>query len=209
MSNNVNIGALSIMYVVINKRENVIAFLLKNGVQVPSTISDIDLGLIVTNMLKNSKAFARDFEQLISKKEVVVGVFSGFDGAYSNAFGDKNYFSNLPKFDSNLFSTSTPSTPSVENKSTSQNGFWTNALNTLQTGFQGYLALDANKTQRELANASVQIKQGDVQLADRGILPAGNVPNTPQGLSTGAIVGLSILGISIIGLVTYLALKKQ
>lgn len=210
MSKNANLGALSIMYVVINKRAEVIALLVKNGVQVPSNATDMQLALMVTNLLKVSKAFGRDFNKLLSQKEVISGIFQGFDGSYSYV---NNYFSNLPSFDESLFSS--PATPSVATTTSttsatnSSSPSWlAQGLNLLQTGFQGYLALDQNKTQRELANASVQIKQTDLALADKGILPSGNTP-TPTGLSTGAIVGLSVLGIAVVGGVLYFALKKR
>lgn len=213
MSRYANLGALSIMYVVINKRAEVIALLVKNGVKVPNNATDMQLALLVTNLLKISKAFSRDFNQLVTKKEVISGVFSGFDGSYSNVLGA---FSNLPKFDENLFSspatpttTGTPTTtPATAQDTKSKGNFWGNALGLLQTGFTGFLALDENKTKRELANASVQIKQSDVSLAEKGILPAGNtLPKT--GLSTGAIVGLSVLGIAVIGGVVYFAMKNK
>ena len=216
MSKNANLGALSIMYVVINKRAEVIALLVKNGVQVPSNATDMQLALMVTNLLKVSKAFGRDFNKLLSQKEVISGIFQGFDGSYSNAFGKSKPFSNLPTFDKDLFSspatpsvaTTTATTSSTKSDNSSSPSWLAQGLNLLQTGFQGYLALDQNKTQRELANASVQIKQTDLALADKGILPSGNTP-TPTGLSKGAIVGLSVLGIAVVGGVLYFALKKQ
>jgi hypothetical protein len=211
MSRYANLGALSIMYVVMNKRAEVIALLVKNGVKVPNNATDMQLALLVTNLLKISKAFSRDFNQLVTKKEVISGVFSGFDGNYSYA---NNYFGNLPTFDANLFSSpATPTTnpvvtPTPTKDTKSGSNFWGNALGLLQTGFTGFLALDENKTKRELANASVQIKQSDVSLAEKGILPAGNtLPKT--GLSTGAIVGLSVLGIAVIGGVVYFAMKNK
>jgi hypothetical protein len=210
MSRYANLGALSIMYVVMNKRAEVIALLVKNGVKVPNNATDMQIALLVTNLLKISKAFSREFNQLVTKKEVIAGVFSGFDGSYSNALGT---FSNLPKFDENLFSSPATPTPAVTTSTTSQDtkpkgNFWGNALGLLQTGFTGYLAMDENKTKRELANASVQIKQSDVSLAEKGILPAGNtLPKT--GLSTGAIVGLSVLGIAVIGGIVYFAMKNK
>jgi hypothetical protein len=212
MSRYANLGALSIMYLVINKRAEVIALLVKNGVKVPNNATDMQLALLVTNLLKISKPFSKDFNQLITQKEIISGVFSGFDGSYSNVLGA---FSNLPKFDENLFSSpATPTTtPAVTTQTTAQDtkpkgNFWGNALGLLQTGFTGYLAMDENKTKRELANASVQIKQSDVSLAEKGILPAGNtLPKT--GLSTGAIVGLSVLGIAVIGGIVYFAMKNK
>ena len=213
MSRYANIGALSIMYVVMNKRAEVIALLVKNGVKVPNNASDMQLALLVTNLLKISKAFSRDFNQLITQNEVVSGIFSGFDGNYSYV---NNYFGNLPTFDPNLFSspatpttTGTPTkTPATAQDTKSKGNFFGNALGLLQTGFTGYLALDENKTKRALADASVQIKQSDVSLAEKGILPAGNtLPKT--GLSTGAIVGLSVLGIAVVGGVIYFAMKNK
>ena len=209
MSRYANLGALSIMYVVMNKRAEVIALLVKNGVKVPNNTTDMQLALLVTNLLKISKAFSREFNQLVTKKEVIAGVFSGFDGSYSNALGT---FSNLPKFDENLFSSPATPTPAVTTTNTkdtkSGSNFWGNALGLLQTGFTGYLAMDENKTKRALADASVQIKQSDVSLAEKGILPAGNtLPKT--GLSTGAIVGLSVLGIAVIGGIVYFAMKNK
>lgn len=212
MSRYANLGALSIMYVVINKRAEVIALLVKNGVKVPNNATDMQLALLVTNLLKISKAFSRDFNQLVTKKEVISGVFSGFDGNYSYV---NNYFGNLPSFDQNLFSpngttpTTNPAVTTTNTKDTkSGSNFWGNALGLLQTGFTGYLALDENKTKRELANASVQIKQSDVSLAEQGVLPSGNtLPKT--GLSTGAIVGLSVLGIAVVGGVIYFAMRNK
>ena len=67
MSRYANIGALSIMYVVMNKRAEVIALLVKNGVKVPNNASDMQLALLVTNLLKISKAFSRDFNQLVTQ----------------------------------------------------------------------------------------------------------------------------------------------
>ena len=212
MSRYANIGALSIMYVVMNKRAEVIALLVKNGVKVPNNASDMQLALLVTNLLKISKAFSRDFNQLVTQNEVVSGIFSGFDGNYSYV---NNYFGNLPTFDPNLFSspatpTTTPvvKTPKTAQDTKSKGNFFGNALGLLQTGFTGYLALDEHKTKRALADASVQIKQSDVSLAEKGILPAGNtLPKT--GLSTGAIVGLSVLGIAVVGGVIYFAMKNK
>jgi hypothetical protein len=74
-------------------------------------------------------------------------------------------------------------------------------LSILQTSFQGYLQLDDNKTKRDLANASVKISSDEV-------IKAETTP-TKTGLGTGAIVGISLLGVTVVGLVIYLIAKKQ
>jgi hypothetical protein len=71
----------------------------------------------------------------------------------------------------------------------------------LQTGFQGFLQLDENKTKRQLADASVKISSDEVI--------KGETSPTKTGLGTGAIVGISLLGVTVVGLVVYLIAKKR
>lgn len=61
MSKIANLGAYGIMYVIQTKRSEVIALLLKNGVVVPMNASDMQIALLVTNLLKVSKSFYKDF----------------------------------------------------------------------------------------------------------------------------------------------------
>lgn len=210
MSKYSNLGATSVMYVVIKKRAKLLALLTKNGVKYPANASDMQLALIVTNLLKISKSFRLEFEQLVTEQDVIVGVFSGMDGAYSNF---TNYSFNPNQFDANIFSkpdNTLPTKPKLatttETKKDNKFNF-ASALELLQTGFTGYLALNENKTKQALADASVQIKQGDVELAKMGIYEGGTPP--PKGLSTGAIVGLSIAGILVVGGAIYFAMKNK
>jgi hypothetical protein len=190
------------------KRAKLLALLTKNGVKYPSNATDLQIALIVTNLLKTSKSFRIEFEQLVTEPDVIVGVFSGMDGAYSNFTFNPN------QFDPNIFSTLPPSKP-ITNlglqkpaKEKKDGNFFGNALSLLQTGFAGYLALDENKTQKALADASVKIKDNDVKLAELGILPSGNETKV-AGLSTGTIVGLSIGGIVLVGAIVYFVTKKK
>lgn len=210
MSKYSNLGATSVMYVVMKKRAKLLALLTKNGVKYPVNATDMQLALIVTNLLKISKSFKLEFEQLVTEQDVVVGVFSGMDGAYSNF---TNYSFNPNQFDPNVFSTTTGTLPTkptlpttTETKKDNKFNF-ASALELLQTGFTGYLALNENKTKQALADASVQIKQGDVELAKMGIYEGGTPP--PKSLSTGAIVGLSIAGILVVGGAIYFAMKNK
>jgi len=217
------IGATSVMYVVIKKRKKLLALLTKNGVKYPVNATDMQLALIVTNLLKTSKYFRLEFEQLLSEPEVIKSVFSGMDGFYSNfVFDTKQFDENLflpsPTLGANKPNTFGYNKPkpydltlvkSTDAETTPKKKFsFADALGLLQTGFQGYLDLDENKTQKALAEASVQIKQSDVQLAELGVLPSGNIPKK-DGLSTGAIIGLSIAGILVIGGAIYFATKNK
>ena len=200
MSAKANLGAYGIMYVVQNKKSQVIALLLKNGVVVPSNATDIQIALLVTNLLKVSKSFYRDFSALLLNQDVIVGMSSNMSGSYSNAGGVVD-----PVFDFSIFTGGTtttpkPTTPKTEIKSEGKS--WLNqGLGLLQTGFQGYLQLDDNKTKRALADASVKISTDEVTKKD-------DTP-PPTKLSTGAIVGISLLGVTVVGLVVYLIIKNK
>ena len=219
---NPNLGATSVMFVVMKKRAKLLALLTRNGVKYPANATDMQLALIVTNLLKTSKSFRIEFNQLLSEPEVIESILIGMDGFYSNfTFDtmqfDPNKFSTPSPVGGNIFSTTgKPVKPynltfpkSTDAETKPKNKFnLGSALELLQTGFAGYLALDENKTKKALADASVQIKQTDVQLAELGVLPSGNVPKK-EGLSTGAIIGISLAGILVLGGVIYFATKKS
>jgi len=211
MNNNASLGAYGVMYVVQNKKSEVVNLLLKNGVFVPMNASNMQLALLVTDLLKVSKSFYRDFSLLLLNQDVVNGMSVNMSGSYSNFTGDAewckdsanktanpNAYKILCK-DSTTFDTKTFTT---EKKDTSSSTSWLNTgLGLLQDGFKGYLQLDDNKTKRELADASVKISDDDV--TKETLKP----PST--GLSTGAIVGISLLGVSVVGLVIYLIVKNK
>ena len=202
MGKNASLGAYGIMYVVQNKKSKVIALLLKNGVVVPSNATDIQIALLVTNLLKVSKSFYRDFSALLLSQDVIFGMSSNMSGSYSNAGGVVD-----PVFDFSIFtggnSTTTTTTPKPTTTATNTSSTsWLNqGLGLLQTGFQGYLQLDDNKTKRALADASVKISTDEVTKKD-------DTP-PPTKLSTGAIVGISLLGVTVVGLVVYLIIKNK
>ena len=202
MGKNASLGAYGIMYVVQKKKSKVIALLLKNGVVVPSKATDIQIALLVTNLLKVSKSFYRDFSALLLSQDVIFGMSSNMSGSYSNAGGVVD-----PVFDFSIFtggnSTTTTTTPKPTTTATNTSSTsWLNqGLGLLQTGFQGYLQLDDNKTKRALADASVKISTDEVTKKD-------DTP-PPTKLSTGAIVGISLLGVTVVGLVVYLIIKNK
>jgi hypothetical protein len=210
MNENTDLGAYGIMYVVQNKKIQVLSLLLKNGVVVPSNASDIQLALVVTNLLKISNSFYNDFSELLLNEDTVNAVFSNMSGSYSNFDGNSAFCKNTANKtespttykllcgDTSSSSTSSSTTTLTETKKPS---LLNQGLALLQTGFQGFLQLDDNKTKRDLANASVKISSDEVKKEE--ITPA------KTGLSTGAIVGISLLGVSVVGLVIYLIAKKQ
>lgn len=200
MGKNASLGAYGIMYVVQKKKSQVISLLLKNGVVVPSNATDIQIALLVTNLLKVSKSFYRDFSALLLSQDVIAGMSSNMSGSYANVVGDGQMF-DFTIFNGGTTTTPKPTTPKTEIKSEGKS--WLNqGLGLLQTGFQGYLQLDDNKTKRELANASVQLSSNQV-------VTDSATPPPPTKLSTGAIVGISLLGVTVVGLVVYLIVKNK
>jgi hypothetical protein len=195
MSKNASLGAYGIMYVVVNRKSEVLALLLKNGVVVPSNASDITIALAVTNLLKVSKSFYIEFSKLLVSEDTVKGMSVNMSGSYANVGGDSSVF------DPSVFQGGTPIT--TTNSTPKSSPSWLNTgLGLLQTGFQGFLQLDENKTKRELADASVKISNDEV-------VKSTTTPPPPKGLSTGAIVGISLLGVTVVGLLIYLITKKK
>jgi hypothetical protein len=196
MNNNASLGAYGVMYVVQNKKSEVVNLLLKNGVFVPMNASNMQLALLVTDLLKVSKSFYRDFSLLLLNQDVVNGMSVNMSGSYANAIGDG-------EFDFSIFNGGTQTTTAPKDAtSVKSSPIWLNTgLGLLQTGFQGYLKLDDNKTKRELADASVKISND--------VITKETLTPTPKGLSTGAIVGISLLGVTVVGLVIYLITKNK
>lgn len=207
MNKNASLGAYGIMYVIKNKRSQVVNLLLKNGVFVPSNASDMQIALLVTDLLKVSKSFYNEFSTLLVNEDVIYGLSANMSGSYLNASGSfcentANKVESPTTYkllcgDSSITTTATP--PTKDTKSTPS---WINqGLGLLQEGFRGFLQLDENKTKRELADASVKISSDEV------ISKVDVPPST--GLSTGAIVGISLLGVTVVGLIVYLVVKNK
>jgi hypothetical protein len=123
---------------------------------------------------------------------------ANMSGSYANVGGSSQYF------DPSVFQGGTPNLTKTPTTTTpKESPSWLNqGLNLLQTGFQGYLQLDDNKTKRELADASVKISSDELTKEEK-------TPTPTKGLSTGAIVGISLLGVTVVGLVIYLVVKNK
>jgi hypothetical protein len=220
MAQNTTLGAQALLHVVHLKRKEVVALLLKHGVVVKPSASDLEIAKAVTDLCKISKSFYQAFMQLMADKTVVTSVYSSMDG-YSNAGGSfytptnfnigntttstTDSFCDKPENKSLGLCSGTSGASSTTSSTTSSGGgskWLTQGLNVLQTAFNGYLQLDENKTKRELANASVQVAQ-----AGGNVNGGTNTP--PPSSNTTLYVVLGILGVSVIGLVVYLATKKK
>jgi hypothetical protein len=205
MNENENLGAYAIMYVVRNKKNEILDLLLKNGVVVPSNATDVQVAFVVTNLLKISDSFYNEFSELLLDEETVNAVFSNMSGSYSNFNGNSEFCKNTanktesPSSYKLLCEDSTATTSTTSNQS--QSSFINRGLDFLQSSVKDFLQYEDLKTKRELASASVKISDNEVT--------KGETPPPPTKLSTGAIVGISLLGVTVVGLVVYLIAKKQ
>jgi len=212
-----SIGATALLHVIQLKRTEVITLLLKNGVVIPSGATDLEIAMKVTDLCKTSSSFYKEFMKLLLDPAVLANVYAGMDG-YSNAGGSfytpttfnigdttssTTGFCDKAENKSLAICGGTASTSTPSKKSTTSSSWLADALNLAQTGFNGYLQLDTNKTNRALADASVNVKSSDVQLAQLGVLPPSKTSNTAL------YVILGVVGVSVLGLITYLIVKKK
>lgn len=213
MKSKADLEAYAIMYAVKNKKGDVIALLLKNGVVVPSNANDMQVGLVVTQMLKSSKSFTKDFTKLIQSKELVSGLTSNMSGAYSymgGAYSNVNGFEYDSTFDPTdpLFkslSSQIPSTASTKPASTSTAGAISGFEKYLLLGqglFSDYTKMKENEAKVKLANASVELEKIQAQEG------TGGSGNGSSFSSTTLYVVLGLVGLGMLGFLTYKLAKK-
>jgi len=212
MKSKADLEAYAIMYAVKNKKGDVIALLLKNGVVVPSNANDMQVGLVVTQMLKNSKSFTKDFTKLIQSKELVNGLTSNMSGAYSymgGAYSNANGFVYDPiEFDSSIFQTTTATTTTTQEPkpaSTSTAGAISGFEKYLLLGqglFSDYTKMKENEAKVKLANASVELEKIQTQGGN------GSAGNGSSFSSTTLYVVLGLVGLGMLGFLTYKLAKK-
>lgn len=207
MKSKESVGAYIIMYAVKNKKGDVIALLLKNGVVVPTTANDMQVALVVTEMLKKSKSFEKDFTKLVQSQDVVSGLTSNMSGMYSNMSGYNNaqgFVYQPMDFNESLFGTSPAKTTTAVPSTASS------ATNTGATGFEKYLLLGQglfsdftkmkeNEAKVKLANASVELEKL------RNVESSSSAKSSPTTL----YVILGLLGVGLLGFITYKMVKKQ
>lgn len=209
MAKNSTLGAEAMLHTIHLKRKEVIALLLQHGVVVKSGASDLEIAMQVTDLCKTSKSFYNAFMLLLSDKSVLTNVWSNMDGNYLGITDALNDWCNkgdnaklLPTSCKDAKPTSTSGTKDTTSNTKDKSESWfTTALNLAQTGFNGYLQLDDNKTKRALADASVRVAESG------GLNTNDNLP--PPTSHTTLYVVLGLLGVSLVGLVVYFATKKK
>ena len=212
MKSKSDLEAYVIMYVVKNKKGDVLYLLLKNGVVVPSNANDMQVALVITEMLKTSKSFLKDFTKLVQSKDVVDGITSNMSGSYSymgGAYSNYNGFEYDKSFDPTdpLFKSlpsklsSTPAKTSTTTSSSDKISGFEKYLLLGQGLFSDYTKMKENEAKVKLANASVEMEK---LKSENGT--GGTKDN--EFNATPIYVVLGLIGLGLLGFLTYKMTKK-
>ena len=191
-----NLGADVIVNSINENREDVIALLLKNGVIVPSDLTDYELSQVVTELLKNSTNFQKEFVEFIGSLMVLNSELEM--SGYSNVAGNFFDFSVPPSpFSTNTTTpTSSTSGSTTTTNTTPKTGFTLDkGLDIISKGLNAFLTLDTNRTNRALADASVKTSQSG---GGGGVVSQDTYRDTEKSNTTLYVV-LALVGVLVVG----------
>jgi len=188
-----NLGADVIVNSINENREDVIALLLKNGVIVPSDLTNYELSQVVTELLKNSTNFQKEFVEFIGSLMVLNSELEM--SGYSNVAGNFFDFSVPPSpFSTNTTTPSSSGGSTTTTDTTPRTGFTLDkGLNIITQGLNAFLTLDTNKTNRALADASVKTSQ-----SSGGVVSQDTYRDTEKSNTTLYVV-LALVGVLVVG----------
>ena len=229
----VETGAMTLVLLVKNYRGQMIALLLKNGVTVPSGASNQQVAVIMANLLKVSKSFAKDISRFIQNPKVVEvlagGLVENSEYFRASGFADENG-DNAKYFRADGFMSVTgnkygipdvsfrPDDSENETSATPKkaSSFWSglNFADILNKGLETFGSLDKNKTDREIARAQTKVGANlglGLGSEDSGSGGSSSRKGTPddKGMSTTTIVVLSLVGIAVIGTIIYFVARPK
>jgi hypothetical protein len=201
-----NLGADVIVNSINENREDVIALLLKNGVIVPSDLTDYELSQVVTELLKNSTNFQKEFVEFIGSLMVLNSELEM--SGYSNVSGNFFDFSLPPSpFSTNTTTPSSTAGSTTTTDTTPRTGFTLDkGLNIVTQALNAFLTLDTNKTNRDLANASVKMSQSGG--GGGGVVSQDTYRDTEKSNTTLYVV-LALVGVLVVGGGILYAVKRK
>jgi hypothetical protein len=202
--------------------------LLKNGVTVPTGASNQQIAVIIANLLRVSKSFAKDLNVFIQNPKVIQVIAGSFSqnaeyfrasGFAGKKVGNAKYFRadgfmNSDGGEDGFTDTSTTTSTTTSATTPTKTGFWSNLNlgNLLTQGLGVLTALDKNKTDRAIADAQVQISTGAGVGSGTGSgSGSGSGTGTPddEGMSTTTVVVLSLVGIAVLGTIIYFIARPK
>jgi hypothetical protein len=190
------LGAHAIMWAVTNKRQEVEDLLKRNGFKPlmggsfenfkPTALASWVKKALMTN------SFRADFLALMAQYPEWATSYMSMNGEFANVSGGVA--------DSSLNLTTAIGTDAPKKTWFTAD----NIQNTLNTGLNAFLALDKNKTDRELAGASRDVAMYNAQTGGT----TGGTPSTTKS-NTMLYVILGVVGLALVGGVIYVATKKR
>lgn len=186
---------LILLDLVRKNKDKFLGLLRRNGVLVNSNTSCEDLTNMILKAMQKSESF---------KKETILlmGVLMGnSDGSFSNVNGG-SYFSNLPKFDPNAFST-TSQTQTTTNVDKPKKDF----ADTTVGGIFDKLFTIGNKY---LENKELDVRKAEAQAGQAIAVSNNTSSNVPAPKSnTGLYVALGVGGLALVGVLVYVISKNK
>jgi hypothetical protein len=236
MNNNASLGAYAVMYVVQNKKSEVVNLLLKNGVFVPMNASNMQLALLVTDLLKVSKSFYRDIMLFLQNPKVLNNLAGEFsqnaqyfraDGFAGKKEGNAQYFraDGFMNYQGSRFGMPFSLRPedededengdeTTETTKTPKKGFFSglNLGELIKDGLGAFVTLDSNRTDRIIAearkNAGLPPLDEETYTDEDGVVKKKERPDD-EGISATTIVVLSLVGIAVIGTIIYFVTRPK
>jgi hypothetical protein len=193
------LGAYAVMWAVTNKRKEVEELLRRNGVKLPigisnwGSLSNFSVALATLSAIRFSKTFRADFVAMMAKYPEWATSYMSMSGEFANASGS-------------VADTSLNLTTAIGADTPKKSWFTGDKIeSTLNTALQGFLALDKNKTDRELASASRDVAKYNASI---GKDSEGN-PKDDTKSNTALYVVLGVVGVALVGGIIYFATKKS
>jgi hypothetical protein len=181
------LGAYAIMWAVTNKRQELEDLLKRNGIQTKG----FELSKIVSLALSSSKPFRADFVAMMAKYPQWATSYMSMSGEFANASGS-------------VADTSLNLTTAIGTDTPKKSWFTGDKIEgTLNTALQAFLAIDKNKTDRALADASTKVAMYN---AETGGTTGGGSSDTKS--NTALYVVLGVVGVALVGGLIYFATKK-
>lgn len=231
-------GALTLVLLVQNYRSQITALLVKNGVVVNDGASDEQVAVLVANLLKVSKSFAKDLNNFIMNPRVAEVVAGGIGqtaeyfrmsgNSYLNVFGqfgdtsvptDIGYESQYGLSTTSASTTTDPVLNSATtNVSPTSGGSSTSWWSGIKENLAGYLSdgikligtLDTNKANAEIARQHALAMQAQAQAGGGKVVNTEAGGKTPEeGMGTTTIVVLSLVGVAVLGTVIYFMTRPK
>jgi hypothetical protein len=232
-------GALTLVLLVKKYRSQMIALLIKNGVVVNDSTSDEQIAILMGNLLKVSKSFAKDLNDFIMNPKVAEVIAGGFaqtaqyfrmsGSSYLNVFGQ---FADTSVPDSigyesqyglGTSSSSTTNDPVLNSANTNTNSgtnsggsttsWWTgikeNLASYLSDGIKLIGTLDTNKANVKIANSHAQVAQAGGGTKNTTTEEEDGTGKENDGISTTTIVVLSLVGVAVLGTIIYFIARPK